>query len=43
MKYYLVPIEEVRTFDKNVNDFFILKYIIYINKIILWIVLLLRL
>ena len=21
MKYYLVPIEEVRTFDKNVNDF----------------------
>ena len=26
MKYYLVPIEEVRTFDKNVNDFLKIMY-----------------
>ena len=26
MKYYLVPIEEVRTFDKNVNDFLKIIY-----------------
>ncbi len=26
MKYYLVPIEEVRTFDKGVNDFLKIMY-----------------
>lgn len=46
MKYYLVPIEEVRTFDKNINNFLKNMYpkiYNYIDRIILWIVLLLGL